>query len=301
MVKENEQTLAKVATPTAGAAGAGAAAAGVAVNKVSIGSAKGEETVKVQDDVVALAGFDADQIRMLEEECILVDGNDKVIGHASKKETHLMKNIRKGMLHRAFSVFLFNAKGELLLQQRSAEKITFPSRWTNTCCSHPLFKADEMEEKDAMGVRRAAQRKLEHELGIKPEQIPLDKLHFLTRLHYLADSDGTEWGEHEVDWILFAKLDAVDVKVNANEVSAVQWVTPDSLKKLFADARAAKDAAVAKPAAAAAASAAQPSVVITPWFEIIANEFLFGWWKQLDTVIANKGLGAVEAAKIHKM
>jgi isopentenyl-diphosphate delta-isomerase len=61
--------------------------------------------------------------------------------------------------------------GELLLQQRSAEKITFPLRWTNTCCSHPLYKADEMEEKDALGVRRAAQRKLQHELGIDPAQV----------------------------------------------------------------------------------------------------------------------------------
>ena len=75
------------------------------------------------------------------------------------------------MLHRAFSVFLFNAKGELLLQQRSDEKITFPGMFTNTCCSHPLMKADELEIGDChIGVRRAAQRKLGHELGIPGDQ-----------------------------------------------------------------------------------------------------------------------------------
>ena len=102
------------------------------------------------------------------------------------------------MLHRAFSVFLFNSKGELLLQQRADEKITFPGMFTNTCCSHPLMKADELEIGDCyIGVRRAAQRKLGHELGIRAEQVPLDKFQFMSRLHYLAPSDGL-WGEHEV-------------------------------------------------------------------------------------------------------
>ena len=75
------------------------------------------------------------------------------------------------MLHRAFSVFLFNTRGELLLQQRSDAKITFPGHWTNTCCSHPLSVAGELEETEAMGVKRAAQRKLQHELGIMPPQV----------------------------------------------------------------------------------------------------------------------------------
>ena len=75
------------------------------------------------------------------------------------------------MLHRAFSVFLFNTSGELLLQQRSDAKITFPGHFTNTCCSHPLNIAGELEDEDAVGVRRAAQRKLKHELGITAEQV----------------------------------------------------------------------------------------------------------------------------------
>ena len=110
-----------------------------------------------------------------------------------------MTNIDKGLLHRAFSVFLFNSKNELLLQQRATEKITFPDMWTNTCCSHPLGIPGEggAELSEAvMGVKRAAQRKLDHELGIKAAQVPIEDFHFLTRIHYKAPSDG-KWGEHE--------------------------------------------------------------------------------------------------------
>jgi len=213
------------------------------------------------------------------EECILVDKNDKVVGHASKKECHLMKNINKGMLHRAFSVFLFNTKGELLLQQRSAEKITFPLRWTNTCCSHPLYTSSELEEKEHLGVRRAAIRKLEHELGITG--IKLENVHYLTRILYLADSDGGDWGEHEVDHILFIHQD-VQLDINANEVADVQYITPEGLNKLFAR----KD---------------RKEIFISPWFQMIAEKFLYGWWKNLKTIIADKGIGEEEAAKVYEL
>ena len=110
-----------------------------------------------------------------------------------------MTNINAGLLHRAFSVFLFDSKNRLLLQQRASEKITFPDMWTNTCCSHPLGVPGETGadlDTAVMGVKRAAQRKLDQELGIKKEQVPLDNFQFLTRIHYLAPSDG-KWGEHE--------------------------------------------------------------------------------------------------------
>ncbi len=111
---------------------------------------------------------------------------------------HLMENINKGLLHRAFSAFVFRpADGKLLLQQRASEKITFPDMWTNSCCSHPLDDfAAEKEEGAQRGVRVAASRKLEHELGIPPSQTPVDDFQYLTRIHYLAPSDGI-WGEHE--------------------------------------------------------------------------------------------------------
>ena len=115
------------------------------------------------------------------------------------RKGHLITNINSGLLHRAFSVFLFNSRNQLLLQQRASEKITFPDMWTNTCCSHPLGIPGETGatlEAAVEGVRRAAQRKLDHELGIKKDQVPLDRFKFLTRIHYLASSDG-KWGEHE--------------------------------------------------------------------------------------------------------
>ena len=110
-----------------------------------------------------------------------------------------MTNIDKGLLHRAFSVFLFNSKNELLLQQRATEKITFPDMWTNTCCSHPLGIPGEGGDylaESVSGVKNAARRKLDHELGIKEHQVPFNDFKFLTRIHYKAPSDG-KWGEHE--------------------------------------------------------------------------------------------------------
>jgi isopentenyl-diphosphate Delta-isomerase len=111
---------------------------------------------------------------------------------------HLMENINKGLLHRAFSAFVFRpSDGHLLLQQRASGKITFPNMWTNTCCSHPLDDFErEKVEKDQLGVRIAASRKLEHELGIPQSQTPIDQFQYLTRIHYLAPSNGI-WGEHE--------------------------------------------------------------------------------------------------------
>ncbi|KAI9265358.1 isopentenyl pyrophosphate isomerase [Helicostylum pulchrum] len=208
-----------------------------------------------------LKEYDEEQVRLMEEMCILVDENDKNIGADSKKTCHLMSNIESTkLLHRAFSVFLFDDQNRLLLQQRASEKITFPNMWTNTCCSHPLNIASELIEEDQLGVRNAAVRKLDHELGIKPEQVPLDKFKYLTRIHYLAPSDG-QWGEHEVDYILFIKAN-VTLDVSPNEIRDVKYVTPQELKDMFAD----------------------PNVPMTPWFKLICNTFLFKWWNQLDTI-----------------
>jgi isopentenyl-diphosphate delta-isomerase len=112
-----------------------------------------------------------------------------------------MSNINKGLLHRAFSLFLFNPHTKkLLLQQRASEKITFPNQWTNTCCSHPLHTTSELGydlPSSIAGVKRAAQRKLDHELRIKDVQVPTTEMRFLTRIHYLSPSGQGLWGEHE--------------------------------------------------------------------------------------------------------
>lgn len=111
--------------------------------------------------------IDSTQQKLLSEPLIMVDEYDCIRGYETKRDCHLKKNILEyGMLHRAFSVFLFNKKGELLLQQRSNEKVTFPGYVTNSCCSHPLYNESEMEEYNHIGIRRAAKRRLNCELGI---------------------------------------------------------------------------------------------------------------------------------------
>lgn len=219
---------------------------------------------------------------MIKDECILLDEDDNVIGNANKKTSHVFDNTNpRGLLHRAFSVFLFDQEGRMLLQQRASDKITFPDVWTNTCCSHPLHGYNPTEvdtPKDVskgsvMGVKRAAVRKLDQELGIKSKQVPLKKFKFLTRLHYWAadvvtHGNKSPWGEHEIDYILFIQAD-VDVKPNPEEVRDYKYVTADELKSMM-----------------------DPSsgLLWSPWFRIIAEKFLLPyWWNDLnETLNTNK-------------
>ncbi|KAL9081126.1 MAG: hypothetical protein Q9159_007416 [Coniocarpon cinnabarinum] len=211
-----------------------------------------------------LDGYDEEQIRLMDEVCIVLDENDKPIGSAS----HLMTNIDKGLLHRAFSVFLFDQQNRLLVQQRATEKITFPDLWTNTCCSHPLGVPSETGaelEAAVRGVKSAARRKLNHELNIPPEQVPLDEFSFLGRIHYKAPSgeDG-KWGEHEIDYILIIKPSvqpSVTVRPNVNEVRDCRYVSQDELKSMFKDEQ----------------------YHFTPWFKLICSSMLFEWWDALAT------------------
>jgi len=175
-----------------------------------------------------------------------------------------MENINRGLLHRAFSVFLFDHENRLLLQQRASEKITFPDMWTNTCCSHPLGVPGETGfglTESVEGVKRAAVRKLEHELGIQSDMVPISEFRFLTRIHYLAPSDG-KWGEHEVDYILFIKPSkTVDLAVNPNEVRDSRFVSMEELKAMFKE----------------------PGLKYTPWFKLICESMLYEWWDHLDS------------------
>ncbi|KAF7617832.1 hypothetical protein AFLA_006743 [Aspergillus flavus NRRL3357] len=167
-----------------------------------------------------------------------------------------------GLLHRAFSCFVFDSQRRLLLQQRADKKVTFPMMWTNTCCSHPLDIPGERGtnfESAILGAKRATRRKLEQELGIKPEQVPLEDFHYLTGVHYKAPSDG-KWGEHEMDYILFIQAD-VDLAVNRNEVQDFRWVSPEDLKNMFAT----------------------PGLQYTPWLKLICESLLFKWWADLRT------------------
>lgn len=231
-------------------------------------------------------GHDEEQIKLMEELCIVLDNNDAPVGAGTKKMCHIMENIDKGLLHRAFSVFLFNEDGKLLLQQRADEKITFPAMWTNTCCSHPLCVPSELgisvndsgDHNDlanaVAGAKNAAQRKLEHELGIPYEDSPLKDFQFLTRIHYKSASGESKWGEHEIDYILIlrAKND-ITIDANYNEVKDFKYVDKEELQKMFED----------------------PELVFTPWFKLICETLLFEWWGNLDS------LEKFEDDKIHRM
>lgn len=214
-----------------------------------------------------LSGHDAEQIRLMDEVCIVLDKDDNALGSASKKTCHLMSNINNGLLHRAFSVFLFHpTTHKLLLQQRASEKITFPDMWTNTCCSHPLAHPAETGDgglrSNVEGAKRAGQRKLGHELGIRADQVPVSGFEFLTRIHYLAPSD-SKWGEHEIDYILFIKAEP-DLDINVNEVRDTAWVSQEELGQLFRDAD--------------TKSGEGRDFKFTPWFRLICENMLFTWW-----------------------
>ncbi|KAM4687290.1 isopentenyl-diphosphate Delta-isomerase 1-like [Discoglossus pictus] len=205
--------------------------------------------------------LDQQQVKRLSEMCILINDDDQNIGSETKKSCHLNVNIDKGLLHRAFNVFLFNSENKLLLQQRSDAKITFPGCFTDTCCSHPLNTPQETEEKGAIGVRRAAQRRLQAELGIPMEQITLEELIYLTRIHYKAKSDEI-WGEHEIDYILFVQKN-VSLNPDPNEIKTHCYVSKEELKQLLEKAK-------------------HGEVKITPWFQLIADTFLYKWWDNLQ-------------------
>ncbi|QFZ29700.1 putative isopentenyl-diphosphate Delta-isomerase [Clavispora lusitaniae] len=237
-------------------------------------SAESSSTVDSQ----LFEGHDKEQIKLMEELCIVLDYNDTPVGAGTKKACHIMDNINAGLLHRAFSVFLFNEDNKLLLQQRADEKITFPNMWTNTCCSHPLCFPSELGleasestgnlndlQTAVAGSKIAAQRKLFHELGIPAKDCPIDKFEFLTRIHYKSASgdESSKWGEHEIDYILILKTsNSITIDANYNEVRDFKYVSKQELKDMFND----------------------ETLVFTPWFKLICETSLFKWWDNLDNL-----------------
>jgi len=143
---------------------------------------------------------------------ILVDENDKPIGTMPKFEAH-----EKGFLHRAFSVFIFNSKGELLLQQRSLSKYHSPGLWTNTCCSHP---------RETELIEEAAERRLKEEMGLlcKLEK----KFYFIYKTTF--DNGLTE---HEFDHVFFGKSDQYP-KINADEVLSWNYFSFEEIENELA-------------------------------------------------------------------
>lgn len=222
----------------------------------------------------SLGGADPAQAELMAEAVIQVTERDEVIGPLSKLEAHR----GSGLFHRAFSVLLFNSKGDMLLQQRSGDKVTFPHVWANACCSHPLHSAEELEETNAMGVKRAAVRKLEQELGIDPSTIDVADMTFMTKMRYAARMNQT-WIERELDHILVMCAD-VELSPNPNEVANTMWVSREELEAMLIEERPAEQA-------------------IAPWFRCIAalimNE---DWWSAYNDSAA---LAELADDRIHDM
>ena len=212
-------------------------------------------TMQIEADASdVLAGSDSTQESLMAEAVIQVTENDEVIGPISKLDSHH----QDGNYHRAFSVMLFDSSGRLLLQRRASHKITFPDVWANSCCSHPLHSEEEMELKNALGVKRAAVRKLEQELGIHPSQVPIEKFDFVTKMRYQARQD-EDWIEREIDHCLVIHAD-VDVNPNPNEVSEVKWVSQKDLEEMLVSD--------------------DSENVIAPWFRCIAARIMDDdWWR----------------------
>ncbi|WP_159476072.1 isopentenyl-diphosphate Delta-isomerase [Chryseobacterium sp. 18068] len=145
----------------------------------------------------------------MEEFVVLVSPKDEVLGLMEKQQAHI-----NGLLHRAFSVFLFNENGEMLLQKRAAEKYHSPHQWTNAVCSHPRIEETYLE---------AAKRRLNEELGIDAELS--EKFHFI----YKADVGGGLW-EHELDHV-FTGIYHSKFNLNKDEVEEVRYISLENLDK----------------------------------------------------------------------
>jgi isopentenyl-diphosphate delta-isomerase len=142
------------------------------------------------------------------EEVILVNDKDKVLGYMEKQEAHI-----KGLMHRAFSIFIFNDKNELLLQKRAVDKYHSGGLWTNTCCSHPRRNESNIE---------AAYRRLNEEMGMS---CVLNKV-FTFTYKAVLDKGLTE---HEFDHVFFG-FSNIKPKINPAEVDSFKYITISDLE-----------------------------------------------------------------------
>lgn len=158
------------------------------------------ELLKPKDEIVS---FDSEPL-------ILVDDQDQEVGHQDKLSCHT----GNGTLHRAFSLFIFNPQGELLLQQRSANKLLWPLYWSNSCCSHPRL-GETMEV--------ATHRRLQQELGFYTSLKYLYK--FKYQVPYLDIG-----AEHELCWV-FVGSSSEAVHINQNEIANWRYISGTDLEK----------------------------------------------------------------------
>lgn len=168
---------------------------------------------------------------MAKEEVILVDENNNELGVEEKMKAH-----EEGKLHRAFSIFIFNSKKELLLQRRASSKYHCGGLWTNTCCSHP---------RPGEKIIDAAKRRLKEEMGIITEDV-----WNVTSFVYKAIL-GNGLTEHEYDYVLVGNYNE-SPRLNPKEADGWKWVTLEELKK----------------------DIKENAEHYTPWFRIILEKYL---------------------------
>lgn len=164
------------------------------------------------------------------EKVILINNYDKKIGIMNKFEAH-----KKGLLHRAISIFLFNQKNEILLQQRNKNKYHSPLLWTNACCSHPHPNENYIS---------AAQRRLFQELRIKIRLTPKFKIKYKANV-------GNNFIEHEIDYIFFGFCKNNIINFNKKEIKNITWISKKKLKTKIQE----------KPE------------IFTKWFKFILNKY----------------------------
>ncbi len=161
-----------------------------------------------------------------EESLILVDECDREVGHLSRALCHA----GRGVLHRAFSLLIFNDSGELLLQRRAPTKRLWPLYWSNSCCSHPR-RSEPMES--------AIHRRLHEELGIRCP------LRYLFKFQYQAQYDSA-CSEHELCSVYIGRYSG-PLRVNRTEIDSWRWIAPAALQEEMSGAG---------------------GVEFTPWFEL---------------------------------
>lgn len=215
--------------------------------------------------------------QMKQELCPIVDKDDNVIGFKSKYDCHQMNLIDDGLLHRAFSILVFNSKNEFLITQRSFDKLTFPGYYTNACCSHPNEHETDLSN-NFSGTKRAAIRRLQFELGIPNSELKEDDFHLMTRLIYVCSSDDPQWGEHELDHLMILKKD-LDINPLPSEVNSWYYLNRKQMNLVVEQAEAG-------------------NIKLSPWTFKICKLFLNQWWDRLDNLDSIKDVDTIHSTKV---
>ena len=175
------------------------------------------------------------------DKLILVDEKDNVINYESERKCH----DGKGIIHRAFSIFIFNDKKQLLIQQRSKFKRLWPLYWSNTCCSHP--RSNE-------GYKESAERRLKEELGISC------KLEYLYKFKYKAKYKNMG-SENEICAVLIGKSNDT-ITINPKEIADYEWIDLNELRR----------------------DIEQNPKKYTPWFKIEVKKLFSVYKKEIDNL-----------------